>query len=340
MRRRHRYAVLPALLLLAACAAPSNATSPAEAGAGDTPAGPQTVVLYTCASENVEQAVIAAFEAKNPTVTVEPFRAPTGQLNARIAADVRSGGIQADVIWACDPLTMHGYDEQGLLQKWAPPNAADIPAQYRTDAFTGVAVLYMVLAVHSGAPVPVSWSDLVQPAYRGALAIPDPTFAASALGVLGYFSAAPDYGVEFYRTLKDNGAVQVSSPTDVLTGVDQGTYQVGMTLANAAYADQKKGSPIEVVWPKPGAVAVYGPIGLTTKSDSPSGARAFAEFAASAAGQAEMAKQGTYVTLPAAMLPGVTGPIVPADAAVVAPDWSTLFGSTDTILSDYSAVFG
>lgn len=84
----------------------------------------KSMTLYTCASANVEQAVIKGFEAAHPGTTRNVFRAPTGQLNARVAADVRSGGIQADVIWACDPLTMYGYDSQKLLRAWRPPNAS------------------------------------------------------------------------------------------------------------------------------------------------------------------------------------------------------------------------
>ena len=86
------------------------------------------MTLYTCASANVEQAVVTAFEKAHGGAKVNVFRAPTGQLNARVAADTRSGGIKAAVIWACDPLTMHGYDGQGVLKPWSPPNAAAIPA--------------------------------------------------------------------------------------------------------------------------------------------------------------------------------------------------------------------
>ena len=37
------------------------------------------------------------------------FRATTGQLNTRIAADQHSGGLRADVIWGTDPLSMESY---------------------------------------------------------------------------------------------------------------------------------------------------------------------------------------------------------------------------------------
>lgn len=293
------------------------------------------MMLYTCATANVEQAVIAGFKKQHAGAMVNVFRAPTGQLNARVAADVRSGGIQADVIWACDPLTMHGYDSQGLLRAWSPPNAAKIPSSYRTARFTGIDVLYMVLVVHKGVPVPARWSDLTGAEFRGKVAVPSPTFAASALGTLGYFASAAGYGLGYYRQLKSNGAVQVNAPADVLTGVAQGVYRAGLTLANAAYQAQRKGSPIQVVWPRPGAIAIYAPIGVTTRHHLSPLADQFASYAASSAGQRLMAAKDTYVTLA-----GVAGPPIPAGSPIVAPDWPALFGHEKSLLADYGAIFG
>ena len=318
---------LRVVLVVVALALTGCGASAESAGSGMT--------LYTCATANVEQALVSAFEQGHPGAKVNVFRAPTGQLNARVAADVRSGGIRADVIWACDPLTMHGYDGQGLLRDWSPTNAAEVPSRYRTARFTGVHLLYMVAVVRSGVPAPTSWADLTSPAYRDAVALPSPSFAASALGALGYFASAPGYGIRFYRHLKANGAVQVDAPADALTGVERGTYKAAFTLADAAYADQKKGSPIEVVWPKPGAVAIYGPIGVTTKKQLSPLAEQFASFATSRAGQKVMTGQKVYVTLPG--LGG--GPPIPSGSPVVSPDWPALFGSYKSVLADYSATF-
>jgi iron(III) transport system substrate-binding protein len=304
-------------------------------GASGGSGGAQGMTLYTCTTDTVEQAVVDAFKKVHSGASVDVFRAPTAELNARIAADQRSGGIKADVIWGCDPLTMHGYDSQGLLATWSPPNAADLPASDRTARFAAVDLLYMVIVVHKGTPAPTAWADLAKPAYKGQVALPDPTFAASALGLLGYLSSAPGYGVDFYRKLKDNGAVQMDSPTDVLTAVEQGQYHVGVTLANSAYADQAKGSPINVVWPQPGGLRIYAPIAVTTKQNRSPLAKDFADFAASRAGQKLMAAQDTYVPLT-----GLGGPPIPRGSPIVAPNWPALFANYRSVLSRYAAIFG
>jgi iron(III) transport system substrate-binding protein len=54
----------------------------------------KALTLYTCANDAVEQAVVKAYEQGHSGSKVDVFRAPTGQLNARVAADVRGGGIR------------------------------------------------------------------------------------------------------------------------------------------------------------------------------------------------------------------------------------------------------
>ena len=155
-------------------------------------------------------------------------------------------------------------------------------------------MLYMVAITRKGVKPPASWPDL---ASAGKVAVPDPNVAASALGALGYF------GTEFYADLKAKGAVQVGTPDDVTTGVAQGTYDAGMTIATSAYAAQKKGSPITVSWPKPGAVAIYGPVAISKTSKNAEAAQDFISYVTSREGQTVIGSAGSYPTLP-----GVAGP--------------------------------
>jgi iron(III) transport system substrate-binding protein len=317
-RKRRRLVWLTALLqlwALGACGSQSATTTTTTA----TP-----ITLYTCVNDTTIQPVIQKFEATHAGAKVDLFRAPTGQLNARIASDVRSGGLKADVIWACDPLTMQDYVAQGLVGGWTPQT--DIPETVRTPDYVGVAFLYMVALTRKGAPAPAAWTELSR---AGKVAVPDPNVAASALGALGYF------GPDFYADLKAKGAAQVSTPDDVTTGVAQGIYDAGMTIANSAYAAQKSGSPVTVSWPKPGAVAIYGPIALSKTTENSGPAQDFVSFVASRDGQTIVGSSGSYPTLP-----DVAGPTKPEDAPTVHPDWQSLASQKATLLSDYAKIFG
>jgi iron(III) transport system substrate-binding protein len=315
------------VLALGACGGKSSGS---ESESGQS----QALTLYTCVNDATIQPVIAAFEKAESGSRVDLFRAPTGELNARVAADARSGGLRADVVWGCDPLTMQAFVDQGLVGGWTPPGADAVPAEFRTDDYVGAHVLYMVAVHRTDVPAPRTWADLAGPGYT-ALAVPDPSVAASALGTLGYFAADPAYGVDFYRSLKNHGAVQVSTPDNVTTGVAQGVYDAGITTASSAYAAKDDGSPVDVVWPEPGAVAIYGPIALATHSADSGAAKAFISFVVSKEGQTVLGGAGSYPTLP-----GVDGPTVPAGAPVVSPDWAAIGADKASILADYQQVFG
>jgi iron(III) transport system substrate-binding protein len=315
------------LLVLAACGG-----TDADAGADGGRSEP--ITLYTCVSDEAIQPLIGAFRESRAGAEVDLFRAPTGELNARVAADVRSGGLRADVFWGCDPLTVQALVDQDLVGGWTPPGADALPGEFRTDDYVGGHVLYMVAVHRTDVPAPRSWSDLTGPGYE-ALAVPDPSVAASALGTLGWFAADPAHGVDYYRDLRDNGAVQVSTPDDVTTGVAQGIYDAGITTANSAYAAKDAGSPVDVVWPEPGAVAIYGPVALATGSADLPTAKDFISFVVSEEGQRVLGEAGSYPTRP-----GAPGPTVPADAPVVFPDWAAIGQDADAILGEYQQVFG
>jgi iron(III) transport system substrate-binding protein len=294
----------------------------------------ESITLYTCVNDTTVQPVITAFQSAHPGSEVKLFRAPTGELNARVASDVRSGGLKADVVWACDPLTMRGYLDQQLVGGWLPEEAAGVPEQFRTADSVGAAVLYLVAVHGKGVAPPTAWSDLTGSAYAP-VAVPDPGVAASALGALGYFSQAEGYGLDFYRNLQQQGAKQVNTPDNVTTGVAQGQYKAGLTIANSAYLAQDKGSPIEVTWPKPGAVAIYGPIALARHSADSALAKDFISYVVSQGGQQVIADAGSYPTRS-----GVSGPEIPPGAPVVYPDWEQIAGTKDKLLKDYQTIFG
>ena len=316
------------MLALAACGGEPGS------GAEDDGDQPDSLTLYTCLSDESIQPVIEAFGEREDGGQVDLFRAPTGELNARVAADARSGGLRADVIWGCDPLTVQAFVDQDLVGGWTPDDAAAVPEEFRTDDYVGAHLLYMVAVHRTDVPAPEAWSDLTGPDYA-ALAVPDPAVAASALGTLGWFAAEPDYGVGFYGDLQANGAVQVSTPDDVTTGVAQGIYDAGITTANSAYAAKDDGSPVDVVWPEPGAVAIYGPVALATDSADSDVAKAFISFVVGEEGQAVLGESGAYP-----VLPGVEGPTVPDGAPPSSPDWAAIGADKDEILAEYQQVFG
>ena len=123
----------------------------------------------------------------------------------------------------------------------------------------------------------------------------------------------------------------MSSPGDVVTGVAEGRYLAGMTLDAIARSALDKGSPIEIVYPEPGAVAIYSPIGVVVDGDVEA-ARSFVEHVLSVDGQAAIAATGWQPVRSDVAWDVPTGPLV-------FPDWTTLFDRQDEILAEYRSIF-
>ena len=291
-----------------------------------------TLNLYTSVTQDTVDVVVEAFEASNPGVEVEVFRAPTGELAARLAAEQREGGIRADILWMTDPLSVQQYDAEGLLLAWQPDGLDAVPEESRSDTFWGTRVLSMVVVHGADVPAPVSWADLAGQAYTGGVAVPDPGFAGSALGALGFFALDDDHGFDFYEALAANGAVQVPSPGEVVSGVAEGRFLAGMTLEFSARGAIDKGSPILMTRPLPGAIGIYSPIAVVNGADGEAVARDFVEYVLSIEAQAAIAATGWR--------PVREDVEWDRSGGIVFPDWSEVFDRRDELLETYYVVFG
>lgn len=320
-----------ALAVVAALSAACGSDSaPSTAADGEAPGG--TVRLYTSYTQDVVDGLLAAYREAEPNVSIELFRAPTGQLNARIAAEQRSGGIEGDVLLVSDPLSMQQYADQDVLRSWTPPDEDAVPQALRTDTFWAVTTSDVVVVSTPGR-APQRWEDLTDPQYRDAVALPDPGFAGSAFGALGYFALADEFGFDYYQRLKDNGAVQVQAPDDVITGVAEGRFLVGMTLGFSARAAMASGSPIEISSPEPGAVQLYAPVAVFADTANPTGAESFANFLLTAPAQEALSSLGRTPVRSDVQPPEPAGP-------QVVPDWAMIFAQQAELLASYRAVFG
>ncbi|MDP8909715.1 MAG: extracellular solute-binding protein, partial [Chloroflexota bacterium] len=154
-----------------------------------------------------------------------------------------------------------------------------------------------------------------------------------ALGALGYFAHADGFGLEYYRRLKANGAVQVQSPGDVITGVAEGRFKAGMTLDFLARAAVAKGSPIEISAPEPGAVRLFAPMAVFKDTKNAAAAESFAGYLLTKPAQqalAELDRRPIRADVPAK---------APA-LEEVAPDWAAIFEQQAELLAQYRDIFG
>ncbi|WP_269087503.1 extracellular solute-binding protein [Rathayibacter sp. VKM Ac-2630] len=177
MPRLLRSAAVPAFalttLLLAGCS--GGAESAESAPASDSAARPATITLYTSEPQEKADALVAAFNEEHPEITVEVFRAGTGDLTARIESERTAGAVQADVLLAADAGTFEDYAAEDLLLQYSP---ADVDA-LNPDASTPRATTRAPGSSRPSSPTTPVSSRRPTPPSRGPTSPTRPTPTAS-----------------------------------------------------------------------------------------------------------------------------------------------------------------
>jgi iron(III) transport system substrate-binding protein len=283
-------------------------------------AAKKTVVVYTSleTEETVEYLKLA--EQELPDLDIKIIRLSTGELGARMLAE--RNNPQADCVWGWAVTNMEDFRDRGLLDKYKPKGWGAIPDRFKDPEGYWVAIdLYMAAFVlntqvmaKDNLPKPKGWHDLLNPAYKGKLIMPNP--ASSGTGFLQVASLLemldPDYakkpvkdnaGWEFLEKLDKNMGQYIKSGSKPAKLTAAGEYAIGCSFAFVYSSLKKKGFPVEMVLPEEGAGYELESNALLKGAKNKSAAKKFLDWAITESAMKEYAKFKLGVTLP-----GIPGP--------------------------------
>lgn len=215
------------------------------------------VVVYTSVDQVFSEPVFRAFERASGVrvraVHDTEETKSTGVLN-RLTAE--ADNPQADVFWSGDPVRPFLLVDRGLVEPYASPAAAAIPAQFKADdgTWTGFAARARVLLVNrqrlGERRAPTSVADLVDPQWRGEAAIANPMFGTTTIHVAAWFSRWGEGKAKTFLTaLKDNEIRIASSNGEVKRLVAAGEVVFGLTDTDDAFNAVDSGAPVDIVYP-------------------------------------------------------------------------------------------
>jgi iron(III) transport system substrate-binding protein len=277
--------------------------------------GVREVVGYTSVDQPFSEPVFTAFRTHTGLTVRAVFDTEetksTGVLNRLIAESARP---QADVFWSGDPVRIFLLIKRGLVEPYASPNAAGMPAAFRaTDgAWTGLAARARVLLVNKGRnpgeDLPRSIRDLADARWRGQTAIANPLFGTTTMHAAALFTAwGEEKAKSFFDGLKANGARIASSNGEVKRLVASGEVAFGLTDTDDASEAQKAGAPVEIVYPdQDGAGALVMPtvVVLLRGGPHPEAGRKLIDHLLSPEVEERLAREGAHMPL----RPGVPTP--------------------------------
>lgn len=281
-------AAMASALVLGACASTPEQGDPAESGTSAEVAA-ATVTLYTSEPQEKIDEIVDAFNAIYPQITVEVFRAGTGDLTARIEAELLAGEIEADILLAADAPTFESYAADELL---LPLDPADIDAidPDVVDAegfYIGTRIIPTVIAYNTGLvdTPPSSWQELTDPQYANQIVLPNPEVSGAAAYNAAVWLDNDELGQDWLEGLAANTPVVAASNGPVAQAVAEGTQPIGIVVDYLVRELSVAGSPIAVSYPSEGVPYVSQPVGLFASTDVEEAARLFIDFLLSAEGQ-------------------------------------------------------
>jgi len=254
-----------------------------------------TLTLYTSQPNADAQQTVDAFRAVHPDVEVEWFRDGTTRVMAKLRAEFEAGQPQPDVLLIADMVTMEGLAQEGRLMPYPGADTDDYDAAIMDpeDHYFSTKLITTGIVYNTAAEmVPTSYTDLLQPAAEGQIAMPSPLTSGAATIHMAALTAHPDLGWDYYEGLADQGAVPEGGNGGTYRSVAGGEKLYGFVVDFLPIRNMLEGAPVEFVFPEEGVSAVTEPAAILSTAQNPEAAKAFIDFLLSPEGQQLAADQG------------------------------------------------
>jgi iron(III) transport system substrate-binding protein len=231
--------------------------------AGTADAQTRTRLTVYTALENEQLAPLkAAAEAAVPGIEIAWVRDSTGVITARLIAERQNP--RADVIWGVSAFSLLQMEAQEMLEPYTPQGAEALRPNMRSDrspmtwtgmdAFVAAICFNTAVAQQRGLPRPTTWADLLAPAFRGQVVMPNPNSSGTGfLTVAGWIGAQGEArAFEYMRGLHENIQVYTHSGSAPCNNAARGEYGVGISLDMRAVTLRNQGAPLEIIVPTDG----------------------------------------------------------------------------------------
>ncbi len=250
-------------------------------GAAGTAQAQKKLVVYSANDSTLNDLVFAAF-AKETGIQVEPVAAGSGVLVRRLQSE--KARPQADILWGVSRSLLE--TNKSLFEAYASKNKDATPADYRDpgDLWIGnnlhlLVILQNTKLVPEGQG-PKSWSDLLDPKWKGKIAFTDPANSGSAYATVtmlvdlwGGGDAGWKKVGELFRNMK-----VLNRSSLVFQGVGNGEYPLGISLEYAGPLWASNGAPVKVVYPADGTTASMEGVAVIKGGPNTDNAKVYVDY--------------------------------------------------------------
>lgn len=219
---------------------------------------PPDVVIYTSVDQEFAQKILADFERKSGLRVAAVYDTEAGKNTGFLRRIERERAApRCDVWWSGEVFGSVELARAGLLTPYQSPAAADIPAEWRDseNRWTGLAARARVLAFHRERvrpdDLPTTWRELAEPRFARRLALANPGFGTTRGHVAALFAEwGPEAATGFLRDLRSGGVTLADGNSHAVSLVAAGAADWCMTDTDDVWVAQRRGQPIDLVYPR------------------------------------------------------------------------------------------
>jgi len=261
----------------------------------------QALTVYTSVDEENASAILKAF-TESTGVKVDMVFLSSGPAMSRIEAEANRP--QADV-WFGAPSENHILAaERGLVEPYVSANAGDLTDEFK-DANGNWHAIYtnpLALGVRTdllesrGAPVPASWEDLKNEAYKGLIQMPSPQSSGTAYAVILTLTQlwGEDAAFEYMKALNPNIQTYTQSGTAPSGALGVGETPIALQFSPGFLKLVDEGFPVKVVFPSEGVGYEVAAMSILKGANNLEDAKKLVDWMTSAEGQEQLAAAKTY----------------------------------------------
>ncbi|MGH6768330.1 MAG: extracellular solute-binding protein [Xanthobacteraceae bacterium] len=240
------------------------------------------VVWYCSVPIATAQKIANLFQSKTG-IKVELFRSGGSNILRRFQQEGDSGRVFVDVLTHSDPAAANALTKKGKFVAFKGTDFDKVPAEVKDPQGFHVAQRLNVMAIYvrddmlPAADRPKTWTDLLDPKYKGKIVMPDPNFSSLLVVIAGTLAKA--HGWSYFERLRKSDIMVVQSNQQVSDMIKRGERAMAMA-ADAAYVGpvRKQGMKISILYPTDGAFVIASPSSVVKGSPNPNAAKAFADF--------------------------------------------------------------
>lgn len=265
------------------------------------------LIVYSSADADALDGFAKAFAKAHPQVAVEWVRASTGVLQKRMLEE--RDALKADVIFAHTAANMIELDKLGLLQALQPKGLERVGGRYLDTQdpprwiglYTWSTAMCWNTAGASQSKLerPKTWQDLLNPALKGRVVMPDPVYSGTgAMMVTGWVRTMGEAKAwAFMDKLHQQVSQYTRSGTKPCEMAAAGQTQLGLSFPGRGARIKDTGGAIDVLIPEDGTAWDLQAIAVNRKTRKQAEAMKLVEWALSTPAMETFARYGEVTSV-------------------------------------------